>query len=195
MVLVDAWVGFDELSAAPGGVVGPLAFAAVVESDAVSVLLVELVGADVGLGELGLPKGESVLEGETDAFEEETVGDPPAVLEVMVGAELVVHVLHAQGEGGAREGVQLARVNGTVHGALEEVLALVGAVKVLEEGPNPLVLADRERGLARLDKALGEMAAEPRHQHGDNVGLGDDRQSRNKENPTVLDKINGLHNT
>ncbi len=86
----------------PSAPVGVAADVAVGVADVVAVLLVEGVVGDEAEG--GAPEAEALVEREADALEEEGVLQAAKVLEVGVGAQGEVEVVHAEGEVGG-EGV------------------------------------------------------------------------------------------
>lgn len=79
-------------------VVGSLAFGAVIVSQVVGVVLIEISGGILG-SELALPVEQGLVELEAGSFEEETELESSEVLEVVDLTEFVVEELHARREG------------------------------------------------------------------------------------------------
>lgn len=112
MGFAGTWIGHNDLDATVGLIVGLLTLATVGVSDIVCILFLEFVCSNVGiLTELGFPKLQCSLQGETDALEEETKLNTSKVLEMVCRREVMVHVLHTEGKSRLSKQGDIARRN------------------------------------------------------------------------------------
>lgn len=130
-------------------------------TDVVAILLVELV---VGrAGEAAAPEDERLLERQANALEEQAVLPPRRVLEVLLLAQRVVHVAHAEREVLPRETVDHHRRDRLAAVCLvpRHVLACDARQQtlrqVVEHGHEPVILVQSRQG-ARGDLVVSRVA-------------------------------------
>lgn len=170
------------------GVIGSLAFLAVIVSDIVGVVLLELVVIDLGR-EGALPEGEGLLEGQSDGLEEEAVLLAAVVLQMVLLAELPVEMLHAERE--MRRG--LVDVGGR-EDAFDEAFGGVdgrggvGGLDEVEERKDTVVTEGGQLLGGALHLRL-ELLLEAVGDDGEGLGLGDEGVAAVQEDAAPADQV------